>query len=124
MSPATQRPISTFRDLRVWQESIELVKQIHTLCAELPKEEMSGLSGQMKRAVVSVSSNIAEGHARNHRAEYRQSIYISIGSLAELETQLHIGTELGFLNKEKTLAAITRINQLRAMLLTLGGRLS
>lgn len=88
------KTITSFRDLRVWQEGIELVKEIYHLCARLPKDELFALANQMKRAAVSVPSNIAEGHSRKHRAEYRQFVYIAIGSLAELETQLAITREL------------------------------
>ncbi len=124
MTTTGQKTISSFKDLRVWQEAIELVKEIYTLCESLPKTEVYGLVGQMKRAAVSVPSNIAEGHSRNHRAEYRQAIYISIGSLAELETQLHISVTIGFLAHEQVSSVLTRIHRLRGMLLTLGGRLS
>ncbi len=86
----SHRVIASFKDLRVWQEGIELVKEVYSLCARLPKDELYGLASQMKRAALSVPSNISEGHSRNHRAEYRQCIYIAIGSLAELETQLFI----------------------------------
>ena len=117
------RSISSFKDLRVWEEGVQLVKEIYALCGRLPKEELYGLAIQMKRAAVSVPSNIAEGHARNHRAEYRQSVYIAIGSLAELETQLHIAKELNFLNEQAIASVLARIDRTRAMLITLGRRL-
>lgn len=78
----------------------------------------------MKRAALSVPSNISEGHSRNHRAEYRQCIYIAIGSLAELETQLFIIKELSLLGKEDVAPVFARIDRLRAMLITLGRKLA
>ncbi len=123
MTNTTGRSITTFKDLRVWQEAVELVKEVYALCAKLPKEELYALASQMKRAALSIPSNIAEGHSRNHRAEYRQSIYIAIGSLAELETQLYLVKELGLLD-EKGLAIVpSRIDRLRAMLVVLGRKL-
>ena len=89
-----KRSIMTFKDLRDWQEGVELVKEVYVLCAELPKDELYALASQMKRAALSVPSNTAEGHSRHHRAEYRQSVYVAIGSLAELETQLRVSREL------------------------------
>ena len=120
----TIRSIASFKDLRVWQEAIELVKEVYNLCARLPKDELYALASQMKRAALSVASNIAEGHSRNHRAEYRQGVYIAIGSLAELETQLHVAKELQLLDEESLTPTFTRIARLRAMLITLGRKLS
>ncbi len=121
---AVERPIATFKDLRVWSEGVELVKEIYALCEGLPKAELFGLVSQMKRAAVSVPSNIAEGHSRNHRAEYRQMTYVAIGSLAELETQLLIARELQLLSPQDVLPVSERIGRLRAMLITLGRKLS
>ena len=119
------REITGFKDLRVWQKAVELVKEVYALCAKLPKEELYGLASQMKRAVVSVPSNIAEGHSRHHRAEYRQFIFVAIGSLAELETQMHIASELYFMMRTEDIEPVLEhIEHLRAMLLTLGKRLS
>ena len=123
MTIAAGRTIASFKDLRVWFEGIDLVGEIYAICTKLPKEELYGLASQMKRASVSVPSNIAEGHSRNHRAEYRQSVYIAIGSLAELETQCCIAENLRFLNHEQIVPVLERINRLRAMLITLGRRL-
>ena len=72
MEIVAEKKIASFRDLKVWQVGIELTKQIYPLCSRLPKDEIYGLASQMKRAAVSVPSNIAEGHSRSHRAEYRQ----------------------------------------------------
>lgn len=124
MTDVASRSIMTFKDLRVWQEGIELVKDIYALCRTLPKDEMYVLANQMRRAALSVPSNIAEGHARNHRAEYRQSVYVAIGSLAELETQIVVAKEVKLLHEQAAAPVLARIDRLRAMLITLGRKLS
>ncbi len=120
----TGKEIRSFKDLHVWQEAVVLVKDTYSLCAALPKEELYGLSSQMKRAAVSIPSNIAEGHAKNHRAEYRQSVYVALGSLAELDTQLSLAKELRFVNSPDVVSMVARMDRIRAMLLTLGKRLA
>lgn len=85
---------TTFKDLIVWQKSIVLVRQVYELCEELPDKEKFGLSSQMRRAAVSVPSNIAEGYRRRNRKEYLQFLGIASGSAAELETQLIITNDI------------------------------
>ena len=79
-----------YRDLIVWQKSMELVDEIYRLTNLLPKEELYCLSDQMRRAAISIPSNIAEGHGRQTSKEFRQFLSISKGSVCELETQLEI----------------------------------
>ena len=86
------------KDLDVWKLGIELVEKIYKITAQFPKFEHFGLSSQMQRAAVSVPSNIAEGAARNSEKEYIHFLYISLGSLAELETQLIISQKLNYIN--------------------------
>lgn len=86
--------LNSYKDLIVWQKSIELVKQIYLLVESLPKNETYGLSSQMTRAAVSIPSNIAEGYSRKNTKEYVRFLKISYGSGAELETQLIIAKEL------------------------------
>ncbi|MFC1712086.1 four helix bundle protein [Candidatus Poribacteria bacterium] len=88
--------MKTHKDLNVWKQSIDLAKEVYSLTRDFPKEEIHGLVSQMRRAAVSVPSNIAEGAARNSRKEFIRFLYISLGSLAELETQLLLSKELGF----------------------------
>ncbi|HDL20205.1 MAG TPA: four helix bundle protein [Nitrospirae bacterium] len=88
--------MQSFRDLKIWAMGIELVKEIYQLTKLFPHEELYGLTSQLRRAAVSVPSNIAEGHIRGHKAEFRQFLFIALGSLAELETQLIISGELGY----------------------------
>jgi four helix bundle protein len=112
--------IKTHKDLDVWKEAMTLAKEIYRLTANFPKEETYGLVSQIRRAAVSIPSNIAEGAARNSSKEFIQSLYVSLGSLAELETQLLLSRELGFLKNDGTNGSIERI---RKMLLGLIKRL-
>ena len=84
----------SYRQLEVWQRSIELVEQVYQLCANLPPEERYGLRSQMTRAAVSISANIAEGYDRVARGDYVQHLSIARGSLMEVETQLTIAVRL------------------------------
>ena len=77
-----------YRDLNVWKKAIKLVKAIYKLTQTFPKEEIYGLTSQMRRSAVSIPSNIAEGQARRGNKEFSQFLYVSKGSAAELETQL------------------------------------
>ena len=90
--------MKTHKDLDVWKESISLVKEIYTLTKNYPKDEIYGLTSQMRRCAVSIPSNIAEGSARNYDKEFIQFLYISLGSLTELETQLIISIEIKYIN--------------------------
>jgi four helix bundle protein len=81
---------NTYRDLIVWQKSMRLVKEIYILSQHFPKNELYGLCPQMQRAAVAIPSNIAEGYWRGHKKEYVKFLSISLGSAAELETQLLI----------------------------------
>ncbi len=92
--------IKDFRDLDVWKLGKEIVVDVYRASKEFPKEEMYGLVSQLRRAAVSIPSNIAEGFNRQHNKEYRQFLYIALGSCAELETQLEVSCDLGFLTKE------------------------
>ena len=87
-------------NLKAWQEAIELVKDVYAVTASFPKEEMYGLTGQIRRAAVSVPSNIAEGAARTGSKEFLRFLSISRGSLSELETQLIISKDLGYFQSD------------------------
>ena len=89
--------MKSFRDLRVWQQALDLVEKVYVLTRRFPREETYGLLSQVRRAVVSVPSNIAEGHTRQHIREYLHHLSIAQASLAELETQLEIATRLNYL---------------------------
>jgi len=84
-------------ELKAWQEAMELVKEIYRVTRDFPKEEIYGLVSQMRRAAVSIPSNISEGAARGGDREFIQFLIIARGSLSELETQLLISKDLGYL---------------------------
>ena len=88
------------KELTVWQKSMELVKEVYRLVKKLPKEETYALSDQMRRAVVSIPSNIAEGNARESEKEFLRFLSVAQGSNAELETQLLICADLGYLTEK------------------------
>jgi four helix bundle protein len=79
--------VSDYKQLKVWQKGIEVVDKVYLLTDKFPREEIYSLTAQMRRAAVSIPSNIAEGFVRGHPKEYRQFLYISLGSCAELDTQ-------------------------------------
>ncbi len=89
--------MAEFRDLIIWQDSIKLVKDVYNLVQNFPKEEIFGISSQMKRSAVSIPSNIAEGKGRQTKKEFVNYLHISLGSLYELKTQLIIAKELDFI---------------------------
>jgi four helix bundle protein len=90
--------ISSFRDLKVWQLGIEITEQVYNVSRTFPKEELYGLTSQLRRAAVSVPANIAEGHAGAFSKEYQRHLSIAIGSLAEVETYLDLCLRLSYGN--------------------------
>jgi four helix bundle protein len=94
--------IKSYKDLRVWQGGVDLVTEIYRETQSFPPQEMYGLTNQLRRAAVSVPSNIAEGHAREHTREFLNFISIAQGSLAEMQTQIEIAKRLKYLSEEKT----------------------
>ena len=90
--------MSTHKDLKVWEKSMDLVVSTYKLSSHFPAAEKFGLTSQMRRAAVSVPSNIAEGAARNSTKEYIRFLYISLCSLSELETQFLISKRLEYIN--------------------------
>lgn len=90
------RAVRSFRDLIVWQRSVELTVAVYELTREFPREEIYGLTSQIRRACVSVASNIAEGHGRNSTGEFRQFLGVARGSNFEVQTQLILSRRLKF----------------------------
>jgi four helix bundle protein len=93
--------IESYRDLIVWQKAMDLVVVVYRLTDKYPKEEMYGITAQMRRAAISIPSNIAEGTRRGSKKDFRQFLLIAFGSGSELETQLELGKRLHL--GEKTL---------------------
>lgn len=91
--------IRTFTDLKVWQEAHKLVLEIYKTTKDFPKEELFGLTNQIRRASVSITSNISEGFNRNSYKEKLQFYYIALGSLAETENQLLIARDIGYIKQ-------------------------
>jgi four helix bundle protein len=89
-----------YRDLKVWQSAMQLAGEVYRLSAKFPKHEIYGLASQIQRSAVSVPSNIAEGHGRNSNKEFHHFLGVALGSLAELETQLILAQQFGYLTEE------------------------
>ena len=111
--------LSTYRDLTVWQKSMDLVEAAYRLANELPAEERYGLVGQMKRAAVSIPANIAEGYGRTHRGDYLRHLSFAKGSLAELETHLMLSVRIGFVRRETTVEVWALAQEVGKMLAAL-----
>jgi len=104
------------KELIVWQKGIELVKVIYKITSSFPLSEQFGLTSQIRRSVVSIPSNIAEGCGRNSDKELLQFLYIALGSASELETQIIISAELNFLQKEKSEEILVSLTEIIKML--------
>ena len=89
-----------YRDLVAWQKAMEFVTEIYRATRTFPKDELYGLTSQLRRAGVSIASNLAEGHGRNSRNEFHHFIGVSRGSLSEVETQLEVAKGLGYLQPD------------------------
>lgn len=113
-----------YKDLVVWQKGISLAKSIYQLTVNFPAEERFGLVSQMRRAAISIPSNIAEGQARHTTGEFIQFISHAEGSNAELETQIILSIELGLAEAKSTKAIFTLLDDIRRMLNGLRRRLS
>ncbi len=96
----TNEIITSYKQLIVWQRSVELVVEIYELTAKYPKSEIYGLTSQMRRSAVSIPSNIAEGRTRSSRKDFRQFLIIAFASGAELETQIEIAKRLNYAKSE------------------------
>jgi four helix bundle protein len=98
--------MATHKELEIWQRGIGLVEQVYRLTSVFPHEEMYGLTAQIKKSAISIPSNIAEGAARGTRNEYLRFLYISLGSLSELETQLEIAKRLRFITEVEIMSEV------------------
>ena len=110
------RVLKTHYDLDVWNKSIVLVSNIYKTTAKFPKEEIYGLTSQIKRASISIPSNIAEGASRQTNKEFIQFLYIALGSASEVETQLIIANNLGFINQYELSFLLNEFGKIKKML--------
>src|SRR5579885_3051817 len=104
--------VSSFRDLRIWRMGMDLVEEVYRLTGSFPKHELYGLASQMQRAAVSIPSNIAEGHTREHTREFLQHVSMAQASLAELQTQVEIAVRLRYLSADESRPATAQIQSL------------
>ncbi|HVT81586.1 MAG TPA: four helix bundle protein [Phycisphaerae bacterium] len=97
------KPVRTFRDLIVWQKAMELAREIYRVTKQMPADERFGLTNQMRRAAVSIPSNIAEGNARQTLLDYLKFLRVARGSMAELSTQMELAISMKMLSPPPTL---------------------
>lgn len=105
-----------FKELKIWKESIELVKLTYLLSNELPDNEKFGLKSQIQRSAVSIPSNIAEGSSRSSNKDFSRFLEIAVGSAYEVETQLLIASDLGFVNNEESEKIAGELNEIVKMI--------
>ena len=106
--------LKSYKELVVWQKAYQLVLEIYKITQGYPKTETFGLAQQMRRAAVSIPSNIAEGYGRKHRTEYHRFLTIAYGSLSELETQYLLSIDLGYIRQNDVIE--TRLTEVAKML--------
>lgn len=111
---------NTYRELKVWKKAVDLAVQVYEFTGQFPRQETYGFSSQMRRAAVSVASNIAEGSARGTRRDFRQFVKLAEGSNSELQTQLLIARRLHFGRDEACDGLETLSNEVGRMLTALG----
>ncbi len=108
--------VQSFKDLTVWQKALPLAAQVYRVTGGFPASERSGLSAQMRRAAVSIPSNIAEGHTRRSRKEFERHLDIALASAAELETQLLLAERVGYTSGEAISVVVGELTQVQKML--------
>jgi four helix bundle protein len=111
--------MKSHKDLDVWNRGIDLVTMIYKITNEFPKEEIYSLTNQIRRAAISIPSNIAEGAARNSTKEFIHFLFISLGSVAELETQIYLSVKLNYIESSASSTIQDELIKLRQMILGL-----
>jgi four helix bundle protein len=112
-----------YRKLKIWQKSIDLSVLIYKTTGQFPKDEIYALVSQLKRAVVSIPSNIAEGSGRNTDKEFIQFLFIAYGSSCELDTQIELSKRLNFISEEEYNSITSEINEIQKMIFKLRDKL-
>ena len=113
---STSEMLKNYKELKVWQKSYQLCLEVYKITAGFPKDEKFGLTSQIRRAVVSIPSNIAEGYGRKTTADYLRSLYIAYGSNCELETQIMLSRDLDYIRREIVETVIDKIHEVERML--------
>ena len=108
--------LRNFRDLKVWQMAKDIAVDVYKTTKQFPQEEVYGLSSHMRRAAISISSNVAEGFNRFYKKDYQRFLMIALGSCGELESQIEVGTALGYMPKETLTGLIEKLNHENRML--------
>ncbi len=111
--------IKNYKDLNIWKRSIEVVEDIYKITKNFPKEEIYGLTSQLRRSAVSIPSNIAEGFARFSNKEYKHFLFISLGSCAELSTQIIIALRLEYFENKEADKLLNEIDEISKMTMSL-----
>jgi four helix bundle protein len=113
-----------YREIKIWQRSRTLVKEVYLLTKQYPKEEIYGLTSQIRRAVVSIPANIAEGAGRGTDKDFSHFLDISRGSLFELETLIILSSDLEFISESRSIEVLEKITEILRMLNSFQGNLS
>ena len=111
--------LKNYKELKVWQKSFKLCLEIYKMTKNFPNEEKYGLSSQMRRASVSIPSNIAEGYGRKTLPDYIRSLYIAYGSACEIETQFLLSGDLYYLKRENQKLLLEKIKEVERILMAL-----
>ena len=116
--------VSSYRDLIVWQKAMDMTESLYRIVKKLPKEETYALGDQMRRAAISIPSNIAEGFGRNSKKEYLQFLYIANGSVSELETQLMLCVRINYLKESEIQSILTLLSEIGTIIMTITKKLN
>lgn len=117
------RKLKSYRDLEVWQLGIELVEDIYSITKEFPRDERFGLTGQLRRAALSIPTNIAEGYGRSHRGDYLRFLSIASGSVCEVESLMIVATRLKIVSRERLVEPWQKLQRIGKMLTRLSSAL-
>ena len=124
MEDVAKQEGGSYRDLLIWQKGLKLARALYEVTRLFPEDERFGLTAQIRRAAVSVPSNIAEGQARQGKKEFVRFLYITKGSLAELDTQCTLALEFGYIEEKRNQELLERISELQRMTYSLIRKLS
>jgi four helix bundle protein len=108
--------VKSYQDLIVWQKALSLVTEVYSMTSTFPRDEIYGLTSQLRRASVSIPSNIAEGHGRPTKGEFIQFLCHARGSLCELQTQIFIARQLGYIGQEQQQAILSTSDEVGRIL--------